>query len=195
MASAGTASPGSPADSVEVHLQQATFLNPLSEAAGGGSSRDGAEQPQHSDSASAMQQAAAQPATPQRPVDTVASPAPTIQEAAQPDADADVDVSEAHALLSESHKDSAAPVAHSGLGPLRSSTNVSHDGCGVAAADSDDGDSVSLDSPAAGRPPGGSSAVMANPYFQIEGAMRNPLAGQPPLETTSSRGHKVVDST
>ena len=105
---------------------------------------------------------------------------------AQPLADDDADVGEAHALLLQHHARSAALSS-------ADADNAADRGSDVEKREHDgsDSESVSLDSPAAGRPPDRSAATMANPYFQIHGALQNPFAEPADGGTDSSRGHKV----
>jgi hypothetical protein len=99
--------------------------------------------------------------------------------AAQPRADDDADASEVHTLLPQHHADSGQP------GSL-----ATNDVEGLAQGDSDS-EAVSLDSPAAGRPPDSSAATMANPYWEIHGMLRDTRAAQPPVEPRASKGQQV----
>ena len=105
---------------------------------------------------------------------------------AQPLADNDADVGEAHALLPQHHARSAARSSGEADTTAPRGSDVQDYG-----HDGSDSESVSLDSPAAGRPPDRSAATMANPYFQIHGALQNPFAEPADGGTDSSRGHKV----
>ncbi len=118
------------------------------------------------------------------PSGIAAAPAPT-----EPDAGAEGDDNEAQTLLPRRADSAAAPGSDdSRLGAGRAAGGA---GAGGGSASDSDSDSVFLDSPVAGRRPGSVGAAATNPYWQIDGAMRNPLAGQPPLETPSSRHHQV----
>ena len=142
--------------------------------------------------------AAARPnreAEPQAPVGSGAAAQPHIAVDAAPAAahlaaetlaDDDADAGEAHALLPQHHARSAAQT-------FVDADSAAHHGSDVEERghDGSDSESVSLDSPAAGRPPDGNAATMANPYFQIHGALQNPLSEQPHSGTDSSRSHKV----
>lgn len=164
-------------DTTEAQAQD-VFVNPLSAAAASPAPEANSEAAPREPPVSRV---AAQPHA------AVAEASAAAQQAAQPPLDDDADVSEAHALLPQHH---ARAEAHASAD---ASTMAHHESAvqGRGQGDSD-GDSVSLDSPAAGRPPEGSDATMANPYWQIHGAMRNPLAEQAPDDTPSSRGHKVL---
>ncbi len=116
------------------------------------------------------------------PSGIAAAPAPT-----EPDAGAEGDDNEAQTLLPRRADSAAAP----GSDDSRPGAGRATGGAGGGSASDSDGDSVFLDSPVAGRRPGSVGAAATNPYWQIDGAMRNPLAGQPPLETPSSRHHQV----
>lgn len=163
-------------------LDHGVFINPLSAGTASTAIGAGAIRAQDEQDQPALEQ----PAPPQQRADDSASAAAVAaQKPAQPEADADADASEAHALLPPRHADSAAAAEDSGITPHHGGGSRGH-----ALADSD-AESVSLDSPAAGRPPGGSAAAMTNPYWQIDGAMRNLLAEQAPVEAPSSKGHQV----
>lgn len=166
---------------------ETVFVNPLpASAAGAATAADAAFAEEHQ--AQPAQPADEQPAAAQQLADEPATAAEAAaKEAAQPAADDEADASEAHSLLSQRHTDSAAAAEHGGITTHHSKGDG---GYGQAPADSDD-ESVSLDSQAAGRPPGGTTAAMTNPYWQINCAMRNPLAGQAPKDKPSSRGHQV----
>jgi hypothetical protein len=159
-------------------LVQDIFTNPLPAAAiDDAAETNGEAAPQHSPvSWSASEPHAAANAA-----------AVVAQLAAQPPADENADMSEAHALLPPRHADSGAQ------SPVDDDITAHHSGAVQqhGQGDSDNG-SMSADSPAAGRPPDCSAATMANPYWQIDGAMRNPLTEQPPVELHSSRGHQVL---
>lgn len=137
--------------------------------------------------ASAAVAATAAAASPQSvmadPSGLAAAPAPT-----EPDAGAEGDDNEAQTLLSRRADSAAAPGRDDSRPGAGRATGG---GAGSGSPSDSDGDSVFLDSPVAGRRPGGIGAAATNPYWQIDGAMRNPLAGQPPLETPSSRRHQV----
>jgi hypothetical protein len=158
---------------------QDVFVNPLPAAAMGTEpGPDSEPAPQHPPVSSA----AAQPHSA-----TDAAPA-AAHLPAEPLPDDDADVDEAHALLPQRHALLAAQASVDADSAAHRASDVQAHG-----RDNSDGDSesVSLDSPAAGRPPDSGAATMANPYFQIHGALRNPLEEQPHSETDSSRGHKV----
>ena len=156
---------------------QDVFINPLPIAATSAASEPGGEAaPQHPVSSSAAAQ-------PRAGLDTALTPADS---SAQPLADDDAEVGEAHALLPQHHARSAAQSS-------ADADTTAYRGSDVQGREHDgrDSDSVSMDSPAAGRPPDCSTSTMANPYFQIHGALRTPLEEQPNRESSSSRGHKV----
>jgi len=104
------------------------------------------------------------------PSGIAAAPAPT-----EPDAGAEGDDNEAQTLLPRRADSAAAPGSDDSRPGAGRATGGGAAG-GGSASDSD-GDSVFLDSPVAGRRPGSVGAAVTNPYWQIDGAMRNPLAG------------------
>jgi hypothetical protein len=156
---------------------QDVFINPLPAAAAGvASGPNGEAVPQHPVGSNSADQ--------QR---SVADAAPAAAHPpAQPLADDDADIDEAHALLPQHHASSAAQSLVYADSAARRASDGEERG-----RDGSDSESVSLDSPAAGRPPDSGAATTANPYFHIHGALRNPLEEQPHSETDSSRGHKV----
>ena len=169
-----------PEDSGAVHLEQ--LNHSVAGAAGPVGSGNSAPQAAARILPAAADEAEAAPQVPAGGI----SAASTAPAAAPPNVYTGGDASEGEALLPGRPGSGATGSNDAGAGHCAPGSQRS--GGGGSPRDSDI-DSVSPDSPGGWRPPGGSAA--SNPYWQLDGAVRPPAAGQPPQETPSSRGHQV----